>query len=66
MPGPPGGVRVTSSSVFKADLIGTPWALRMGVEDMVSSASVELKLARLLGIHFSILRPNTWQRRIPR
>lgn len=32
--GPQGGVWETSSSLFKADLIGWPWALRSGVEGM--------------------------------
>lgn len=35
--GPIGGVRVTSSSLFRADRMGCPWALRTGVVDMVSA-----------------------------
>lgn len=33
--GPIGGVRVTSSSLLRADRMGCPWALRIGVVDMV-------------------------------
>lgn len=36
--GPVGGVRETSSSVLKADLMGCPWAFRMGVEEVVDMA----------------------------
>lgn len=33
--GPQGGVWATSSSFFRADLIGWPWALRSGVEGIM-------------------------------
>lgn len=35
-----GGVRVRSSSVLRADLMGCPWALKMGVVDIVPAGLV--------------------------
>lgn len=54
--GPLGGVRATSSSALRADLMGWPWALRTGVVDgadilsrRVARVRLRLKLRRAAG-----------------